>query len=97
MRRWKRNWKDSGLGYEIHGITRDGKAYCYQGQLVNIFLDHQPGSAFYALDMNPNGTVNIKIIRGEDGVIQSVDYMTEAEVEELIGEPYGDTDASDDD
>lgn len=42
------------------------------------------GSGSYMLDMNPNGTVNIKISRGEDGVIQSVDYMTESEVEELF-------------
>lgn len=74
--------------YERYGITRDGKAYYYQGQLVNIFLDHQTGAAFYTLDMNPNGTVNIKIIRGEDGVIQGADYMTKAEVEELLGNMY---------
>ncbi|MDE5891720.1 MAG: hypothetical protein K2H45_02225 [Acetatifactor sp.] len=77
--------------YERYGITRDGKAYYYQGQLVNIFLDHQTGSAFYTLDMNPNGTVNIKIIRGEDGAIQGVDYMTKAEEEELFDNMY-DTD-----
>lgn len=72
--------------YENYGVTRDGKVYYYQGQMVNIFMDHQSGSAFYTLDMNPNGAVNIKIIRGEDGTIQSVDYMTEAEVEELFGD-----------
>lgn len=72
--------------YESYGITRDGKSYYYQGQLVNVFLDHQSGSAFYMLDMNPNGTANIKITRGEDGVIQSVDYMTESELEELFGD-----------
>ncbi len=72
--------------YGNYGITREGKAYYYQGQMVNIFLDHQSGSAFYRLDMNPNGVVNIKITRGEDGTIQSVDYMTEQEVEELFGE-----------
>lgn len=72
--------------YENYGVTRDGKVYYYQGQMVNIFMDHQSGSAFYTLDMNPNGAVNIKIIRGEDGTIQSVDYMTESEVEELFGD-----------
>lgn len=72
--------------YENYGITRDGKVYYYQGQMVNIFMDHQSNSAFYTLDMNPNGAVNIKIVRGEDGSIQSVDYMTESEVEELFGD-----------
>lgn len=72
--------------YENYGITRDGKVYYYQGQMVNIFMDHQSNSAFYTLDMNPNGAVNIKITRGEDGSIQSVDYMTESEVEELFGD-----------
>jgi beta-lactamase regulating signal transducer with metallopeptidase domain len=72
--------------YRAHGITIDGKNYYYQGQLVHIFMDKQPNKSFYRLDMNPLGTINIKLLRGEDGQIQGVDYMTEAEVTELFGD-----------
>lgn len=72
--------------YRAHGITVDGKNYYYQGQLVHIFMDKQPNKSFYRLDMNPLGTINIKLLRGEDGQIQGVDYMTEAEVTELFGD-----------
>ncbi len=72
--------------YESFGITRNGKLRYYQGQLINIFLDMQQNRSFYTLDMNPDGTVNIKVLRGEDDKIYQVVYMTDAEAEELLGE-----------
>lgn len=76
--------------YRLVGVTWNGKNCYYEGQLVNIFLDiHMPNRSFYTLDMNPAGTVNIKIIRSADGQITGVAYMTEAEVAELFGDIYG--------
>lgn len=73
--------------YRAVGVTKNGKNYYYQGQLVNIFLDiHKPNQSFYTLSMNPAGTVNVKIIRAEDGKITGAAYMTEAEIEELFGD-----------
>ncbi len=73
--------------YRNVGITMNGKLRYYQGQLVNIFLDmSQPGKSFYMLDMNPDGVVNVKIIRDENGKIQGAAYMTDAEVKELFGD-----------
>ena len=73
--------------YRNVGITMNGKLRYYQGQLVNIFLDmSQPGKSFYTLDMNPDGVVNVKIIRDENGKIQGAAYMTDAEVKELFGD-----------
>lgn len=72
--------------YQAAGVTIDGKNYYYRGQLVNIFLDIRANKSFYTLNMNPNGTVNIKIIRNADNEIAYVAYMTEAEVEELLGD-----------
>lgn len=69
--------------YEAVGIVGSGHVYEYLGQPVNILLDHQAGSQSYFLNMNPAGTVNIKITRGADGRIESVDYMTEEEVDKL--------------
>lgn len=72
--------------YEDLGIIKEGKTYCYQGEIVHIFMDHPQNSSYYWLDMNPYGTVNIKVIRDEDGQIQGVDYMTEAEITALFGD-----------
>ncbi len=71
--------------YQAVGVTINGKKYYYQGQLVNIFLDSRPDSSFYTLNMNPAGTANIRILRGEDGQITGAAYMTEEEVTELLG------------
>lgn len=77
--------------YQAVGVTRNGKNYYYEGQLVNIFLDiHMPNRSFFTLDMNPAGTVNIRIVRSADGQVTGVTYMTETEVKELLGDMYGD-------
>lgn len=78
--------------YRAVGVTMDGKDYYYQGQLVNIFLDIRPNKSFYTLNMNPKGTVNIKITRDADNKITSVAYMTEAEVTELLEDMSDDDD-----
>lgn len=70
--------------YKKYGIIRKGKAYYYKGKLVNIFMDVRKDSSFYTLDMNPKGTVNVKVTRGADNKIQSVGRMSEAEAEELF-------------
>lgn len=92
-----RDWEKAALQEELDrqreeeyrsiGITTNGKLRYYQGQLVNVFLDmQQPDKAFYLLDMNPDGTVNVKIVRDEDGKIQGAAYMTDAEVKALFGD-----------
>lgn len=83
--------------YQAVGVTRNGKNYYYQGQLVNIFLDiHRPNRSFYTLSMNPAGTVNVKIIRAQDGQITGAAYLTEAEIEELFGDMEEDVNAETD-
>lgn len=90
---WDWNWDwddkqdDTALieAYKTAGVTKEGKNYYYKGKLVNIFLDHRPDSSFYTLDMNPNGTVNVKILRNADNKITGAAYLTEDEVQELFG------------
>jgi len=80
-------WAEQQMAeYQAVGVTVDGKNYYYQGQLVNIFLDIRANNAFYALDMNPLGAVNIKIIRDANDKITGVTYMTETEVMELLSD-----------
>ena len=83
----EKEWeKEQAAEYQAAGVTMDGKNYYYQGQLVRLFLDIRSNKSFYTLDMNPKGTINIKMIRSEENEITGVAYMTEAEVTELLGD-----------
>ncbi len=84
----QKEWAEAQMAeYEKAGVTMvDEKTYYYQGQLVNIFLDIRKEGSFYTLNMNPKGTVNIKIVRDAENKITGVSHMTEAEVIELLGE-----------
>ena len=83
----EKEWAEAQAAeYQAVGVTMDGKDYYYQGQLVNIFLDIRTNKSVYTLNMNPKGTVNIKIVRDINSKITDVAYMTEAEVIELLGD-----------
>ena len=89
----QKEWTEAQTAeYRAVGVTMDGRDYYYQGQLVNIFLDIRANQSFYTLNLNPAGTVNIKIIRDADNKITSVAYMTESEVTELLGDLNDDDD-----
>ena len=55
--------------YKSYGVTKEGKSYYYQGQLVRVFLDMEGNRAFYTLENNPLGVVDVKITRGTEGKI----------------------------
>ncbi len=89
----EKEWEEAQIAeYGAVGVTINGKDYYYQGQLVNIFLDIRSNKSFYTLNMNPNGTINIKIVRNEKNEMIGVAYMTEAEVIELFGDDKEDSD-----
>lgn len=76
--------------YKAAGVTMEGRNYYYKGELVNIFLDlHRPDDSIITLNMNPKGTVNIKIVRNEKGAITGVAELTQEEIEDLFGEDDG--------
>ena len=83
--------------YAAHGIVKKGTLYSYQGQLVNIFLDPQPGGAVYTLSTNPRGTVNIRVVRDGDGAIERVEYLPEEEAAALLADMSGGGDDEDED
>ncbi len=89
--------QEIAAAYESVGVTKNGKNYYYQGQLVHIFLDHRPNTSYYTLDMNPKGTVNVKILRDSSDRITGAAYMTEAEAAELFGKIADDEDDTEDD
>lgn len=71
--------------YRAYGITRQGKAFYYQGQMVKILLDIRQDSSLVTLEQNPEGAVDIRISRDKSGEIEKVRYLTQAETEELFG------------
>ncbi len=84
---YEKEWEEKRLKeYQSFGVTKKGKNYYYEEQLVNIFLDKRPDSSYYTLNINPKGTVNIQIVRNTDGEITGVFYMTEKEAAKLLGE-----------
>lgn len=98
-------WLMAALGLLIRKIT------IYQGFVRYIkagltplsdieMLDRldivRPERSFYTLNVNPKGSVNIKIVRDADNKITGVAYMTEAEVTELFGD-MDDSDGEDND
>ena len=84
----EKEWEKEHIAkYEAVGVATNGKNYFYQGQPVHIFLDVvRPDRSLYTLQMNPSGTVNIKILRNGENEITGVAYMSEAEVTELFGD-----------
>ncbi len=72
--------------YKTAGITREGRAYYYQGTLIRVFLDLRSDDSCVTLDMNPLGLLDVQVERGADGKIRSVREMTKAEVEALFGD-----------
>lgn len=72
--------------YKALGITIDGKDYYYRGKLVHILLDMQANKSFYTLNINPKGTINIKVVRNKNNKATSIVVMTEAEATKLLGD-----------
>lgn len=83
----EKEWAEAQTAeYRAVGVTMNGKDYYYQGQLVNIFMDIRTNNSYYTLNVNPAGTVNVRIIRDTNDKITSVAYMTEAEAAELLSD-----------
>lgn len=93
----EKEWEEAQIAeYRAVGVTMDGKDYYYREKLVNIFLDIRSNKSFYTLNMNPKGSVNIRIIRDENNKITDVAYMTEAEVIELLNDMHDDDEEEED-
>lgn len=85
--KWAEEEKRLAEEYAAHGVIKqDGKNYYYQGRPVYIFLDRRTdGGGLYTLNMNPEGTANIRIVRDKSGKITGVAELTREEIKELFG------------
>lgn len=81
----EKEWAEAQTAaYGAVGVSMDGKDYYYRGQLVNIFLDIRPDQSFYTLNVNPKGTVHVRIVRNAENAVTGAVRMTEAEAAELL-------------
>lgn len=72
--------------YAGYGITKDGNVYYYNSQRVRIFMDTRANSSFVTLNVDPQGSVDTHVIRDRSGAITAVEYMTQAEADELLSD-----------
>ncbi len=92
----EKEWAEAQAAqYRAAGIVMDSKRYFYQGQRVGIFLDIRANGSFYTLDIDPEGTVDIRVLRDADNKITGVTYLTETEAAALLEDLRGDTDEED--
>ncbi len=84
---WKQNAEqEDKKQYQEWGIVRDGGHFYYQDQPVRVFFDQYEGEqVIRTLNVNPAGTVDVKVNRSIRNKIISVVYMTQEEVAELFG------------
>lgn len=87
LNQWKRKAEqEDATQYQEWGITRVGQDFYYQNQLVRVFFDkYDKEDVIRTLQLNPAGTVDVKVTRSIRNKIISVAYMTEEEVTELFG------------
>ena len=72
--------------YRALGITHEGTAYYYKGERLSILLDQRENQSLVTLQTDPKGTVALRIQRDKAGTIESVSYMTQAEVDDFFEE-----------
>lgn len=70
--------------YQAWGVTNSSGKYYYRSQPVRVFLDLRQDGSFQTLEVNPQGTADVKVTRGSGGFIQKVEYLSTAEVESLL-------------
>ena len=74
--------------YRTAGIGWEDGAYWYEGQRVRVFLDARQNRSFYALNIDPEGTSDIQILRDAGGRITGAAYLTQAALEEWFSEDF---------
>lgn len=74
--------------YRTAGILWEDDAYWYGGQRVRVFLDARQDRSFYTLNIDPEGTADLRVLRDADGHITGAEYLTQAELEEWLDEDF---------
>lgn len=80
--------KDLLEEYSQNGIVTVKDDYYYQNARVRILLDMRPDGSFENFDYNDRGTVDLRLVRGQDNRISRVEYLSAEEAAEIMDDLY---------
>jgi len=72
--------------YQALGITEKNGVYFYNGKRIRIFMDIRADQSFVHFSYDKQGSIDVKLRRKEDFSATGVEYLTEAETEEILQE-----------
>lgn len=73
-------------GYANWGITYQDGTFYYKNKQVRIFMDLKADSSFENFAYNENGSVDLRLVRGNNGSIIKVEYIPKDEVDEILSD-----------
>ncbi len=74
--------------YRAAGILWEDDACWYEGQRVRVFLDARQDRSFYTLNIDPEGTADLRVLRDAAGHVTGAEYLTQAELEGWLDEDF---------
>lgn len=73
------------LEYQKWEVTLQNDTLLYRGEPIRIFMDLRANNSFAYFAHNKSGTVDLKLIRGQDGAIISAALIPKEEAEVILG------------
>lgn len=70
--------------YAEWGVVKENGAYYYNDKRVRIFMDLRANNSFVNFKYDASGTIDLKLIRNQNGIITGAEYLTQAEAEEIL-------------
>lgn len=80
--------------YSKWGITYQDGVFYYENKQVRVFMDLKADRSFENFAYNKNGSVDLRLVRDNDGDIIKVEYIPEDEADEILSDldiPHPDT------
>lgn len=72
--------------YTKWGLKKVGNAYYYQNERVRILMDLRADNSFVNFKYDEHGTVDLQLLRTQDGSIKSTNYIPKTKVEEILND-----------
>ena len=75
---------DHTAEYASAGISVRGSVYYYKGERIRIFQDMKADRSFVYSFADPEGTVDVRLVRGKRGAVKTLVLIPEAEANEIL-------------
>lgn len=70
--------------YSKWKIDKKDGAYYYENERVRIFMDLRENNSFVNFNCDVLGTIDIRLVRGHNGDITKIEYLSQTEAEEIL-------------